>query len=294
MPMNRIPDEATSYYYDMSGSDMVGEPITFYNTLGGQQVVYQNMFDAGNGEAVANGQAETAASSTAPVQRSLFDCVDSQPQAEGTTDRQGNPTDGDGRLITEGIGSIDELTDEDFISPTRSVTLPQIPTVIDRAIGANGKPVVIKKNIFEKNRKDHPDVTPEQSREILSAALYDADLYGQNKPQSKPYNWVVINTKDKEGNNRLVLLEVNETKDNVEVIHWHYIRDNALETLKRQAQREDGQLLILPSETSEEAGALSGPTQGLSSESKSTQNSDNSQTNGEKIQKRPVVLRRTG
>ena len=31
MPMNRIPDEATSYYYDMSGSDMVGEPDMAYN-----------------------------------------------------------------------------------------------------------------------------------------------------------------------------------------------------------------------------------------------------------------------
>ena len=87
MPMSRIPDEATSYYYDMSGSDMVGEPTTFYNTLGGQQVVYQNMFDAGNGEAVTNGQAETAASSAAPVQRSLFDNVESQPQAEAEAEQ---------------------------------------------------------------------------------------------------------------------------------------------------------------------------------------------------------------
>lgn len=31
MPMNRIPDEATSFYYDMSGSDMVGEPEAAYN-----------------------------------------------------------------------------------------------------------------------------------------------------------------------------------------------------------------------------------------------------------------------
>ena len=87
MPMNDIPDEATSYYYDMSGSDMVGEPTTFYNTLGGQQVVYQNMFDAGNGKTGTNGQAETAASSTAPVQRSLFDNVESQPQAEAEAEQ---------------------------------------------------------------------------------------------------------------------------------------------------------------------------------------------------------------
>jgi len=39
--------------------------------------------------------------------------------------------------------------------------------------------------------------------------------------------------------------------------------------IRRQAKREDGQLLILPSDSdSEEVGALSDPTQGLSSEAK--------------------------
>ena len=95
---------------------------------------------------------------------------------------------------------------------------------------------------------------------------------------SKPYNWVVISTKDSNGDNRLVLLEINENKDNVEVVHWHFLRDEALETLKRQADREDGQLLILPS-TSEEVGALSDPTNGLSSADKVTDNLPNEQEN---------------
>ena len=43
-------------------------------------------------------------------------------------------------------------------------------------------------------------------------------------------------------------------------MHWHEADKRGLEKIKRQAEREDGQLLILPSETSEEAGALSGPT----------------------------------
>ncbi|MGN0231833.1 MAG: hypothetical protein ACI4A8_06445, partial [Muribaculaceae bacterium] len=52
-------------------------------------------------------------------------------------------------------------------------------------------------------------------------------------------------------------------------MNWHYLDDAALETLKRQAEREGGQLLILPSK-SEEAGALSSRTVDLSSESKDT------------------------
>ena len=197
------------------------------------------------------------------------------------TDRQGNPVDGEGRFLLDRIGTVDELTDDDFMSPSRSVELPQIPDNVDAAIGASGKPVIIKKNIFEKNARDHKDLTPEQSREILKAALYTPDLYGQNQKASRPYNYVVISTKDAEGKNRLVLLEVNNGKENVEIVHWHYIRDNALETLKRQAEREGGHILILPSDPSEEGGGLSARTLGLSSAGKDSENIFSDQINGE-------------
>lgn len=46
------------------------------------------------------------------------------------------------------LSSIDDITDEDFSAPTRSVELPVLPKNVDEAIGANGKPVIIKKNIL--------------------------------------------------------------------------------------------------------------------------------------------------
>ena len=205
------------------------------------------------------------------------------------TDNQGNPIDKDGKLIIEKVGSISDLADEDFEHPTRSVELPTIPQNIDEAIGANGKPVVIKKNIFEKNKQSHSDLTPVQSRDILQSALYNADLYGQNQKAKRPYNWIVINTKDKTGNNRLVLLEVNDKKDNVEIVHWHYIREAALETIKRQAEREGGLILILPSDYSEEAGGLSSRTQDLSSVGKDTQSSNNEQGSSVKNQETDAI-----
>ena len=211
--------------------------------------------------------------------------VVAEPQSGERTDRQGNPVDADGKLITEKVSSVDNITDGDFTHPTRSIELPKIPDRVDKAIGAKGKPVVIKKNIFEKNANDHQDLTANQSREILSSALYNPDLYGQNKKASQPYRWVVINTKDAEGKNRLVLLEVNETKDNVEVVHWHYLDNRGVEKIKRQAAREDGQLLILPSDNTEEVGALSDPTQGLSSAGKVSETSASEQENGEKNEK---------
>ncbi len=197
----------------------------------------------------------------------------------GGEDRQGNRLNSDGTLYVEEVSSIDEITDTDFDEPSRSISLLNIPSNVRIAIGAADKPVIIKKNIFERNSISHSDLTPAQSREILQSALYNPDIYGQNQKTTKPHNWVVINTKDKAGKNRLVLLEVNQNKDNVEIVHWHYIRDNALETLKRQAEREGGRILILPSDNSEEGGDLSARTHGLPSGNKDSDNITPDQTN---------------
>ena len=185
-----------------------------------------------------------------------------------SVDNQGNLIDTNGVLVTEKVESIDDITDEDFENPYRSIELPTLPQNVDNAIGANGKPIVIKKNIFERNIIRHSDLNPEQSRDILKSALYTPNLYGQNQKRQKPYNWVVVSTKDANGQNKLVLLEISDKKDNVEIVHWHFVDARGLEKLKRQAEREDGQLLILPSESTEEVGALSDPTLNISSESK--------------------------
>lgn len=213
-------------------------------------------------------------------------------ESKTLTDNQGNPINEDGTLKVEEVKSVDELTDEDFSNPTRNVQLPTLPKNVDAAIGANGKPVVIKKNIFERNSKRHGDLTPEQSRGIIQSALYTPNLYGQNQKSKRPYNWVVINTKDEQGRNRLVLLEVNRNKDNVEIVHWHYIDAHGLEKIKRQAESEDGQLLILPSDKTEEAGALSSPTSDLSSESKGTEQSSGVQAEAQ--ENAPMPMRRVG
>ncbi len=175
-------------------------------------------------------------------------------------DSQGNPIDENGNLIIEDVKSVADITDADFTEPTRTVGLPTLPDIVQRVLSTNGKKVIIKKNIFERNALRHDELTPEVSRAILNEALYNPTLYGKNKPLSRPNNWIVINVPDGKGNNKLVVLEVNENKDNVEIVHWHEVDNRGLEKIKRQAEREDGQLLILPSESSEEAGALSGPT----------------------------------
>jgi hypothetical protein len=168
-------------------------------------------------------------------------------------DNQGNPIDENGRLIVEEVSSIDEITDADFDSPTRSIQLPSIPPKVDEAIGANGKPIVIKKNVFEKNKKSHKDLTPKDSRAILLNTLYSPDLYGQNQKITRPYNWILIHLAD---TNTAVLVEVNENKDNVEIVNWHYINDDAIERKKKQAIREGGLILTLESAAADTSNFL--------------------------------------
>ena len=166
------------------------------------------------------------------------------PSSVASKDNQGNPLNADGTLKLEKIKSVDDLTDEDFSKPYRNVELPELPKNVDDAIGANGKPVVIKKNIFEKNGKSHKDLSASQSREILTEALYHANLYGQNQKTSRPYNWILIHNAEKHSS---VILEVNHNKDNVEIVNWHYLDDVTLKQKERQAVKEGGLILTLES-----------------------------------------------
>ncbi len=203
-------------------------------------------------------------------QEHQMETSDLRAQDGESVDRQGNPVNNNGRLIIERVESIDDITDADFIRPSRNIGLPTLPERVQQVLLTHGKPLIIKKNIFERNARRHSDLAPETSRAILREALYNPTIYGKNKPLTRPNNWIVINVPDGKVNNKLVVLEVNDNKDNVEIVHWHEVDDRGLEKIRKQAEREDGQLLILPSEKSEEAGALSGPTSGVLSEGKGT------------------------
>ena len=186
------------------------------------------------------------------------DKQESKAEAEKQkVDKQGNPIDAEGRLITEKVEDISDLSDDDFNNPTRSVELPKIPKNVDDALGANGRPVIIKKNFFEKNGKSH-GFTPKQSRKILGDALYNPDIVGQSQPSTKKTHWVAIKVDEK---SPITILEVNDGKNNVEVVGWYTLDARNLERIKRQAEREGGELLVLSPKDKVES--LPTPTSGL-------------------------------
>lgn len=194
---------------------------------------------------------------------------------KGGTDNMGNTLNSDGSIHTESVKSIKEITDEDFNEPTRSVELPNVPDNVSSALGAEGKPVIIKKNIFEKNLTNHPELEPEDSRAILENALYNPNLIGQTQPIRRPSYKVAVQTGDK---NSIVVLDVYNDKKQVEIVGWRLINEKGLAKMKRQAEREGGQFLILsPKDGS--AAALSTLPHDLSSVDKDTNNSSNGNGN---------------
>ena len=68
----------------------------------------------------------------------------------------------------------------------------------------------------------------------------------------------------------------------MEIVHWHFVNDKNLGLIKKQAIREGDQVLILPSEQSEEVGGLSNLTDDLSA-AKIDDSSETTKENGEKF-----------
>ena len=194
---------------------------------------------------------------------------------KSNVDNQGNPLNQDGTLKLEKIKSVDDLTDEDFTNATRNVQLPTVPQNVDAAIGANGKPVIIKKNIFEKNWNAHK-FTPAESRKVLSEALYNTDLVGRSQPTKKPNHWVAIKLDEK---SPITVLEVNDNKDNVEVVGWYTLDERNLGRIKRQAERNGGELIMLS--PNDKVESLSTPS--LNSAANVANSSETSKQNGEKF-----------
>ena len=88
-------------------------------------------------------------------------------------------------------------------------------------------------------------------------------MYGQNQKTTRPYNWILIHNAEKHSS---VIVEVNQNKDNVEIVNWHYLDDATLKQKERQAVKEGGLILTLES-------AAGNTLDRLSSEGKDTETS---------------------
>lgn len=186
------------------------------------------------------------------------------------------------------LKSVSEMTDADFTNPTRSIVLPSLPDSTLKIIGSEKKPVLIKQNILEKNRGHHKELTPEDSRRILNAALYAHDLIGKGKAKTKPSYWIAVKTGNK---NSVVVVDATETKYGHEIVGWREVSDRGFEQMKRQAEVEGGQFLITESKAQGAAGLSALPSD-LSSTTKDTPSAKNVKSGDNKLEKKEFAKAR--
>lgn len=99
------------------------------------------------------------------------------------------------------------------------------------------KSVLLKEATIKRNFQAHGEVPLEKAEELISSALYSpTDVFRGN--DEKPYYTfakpMMISQKDGNAIYGLVLLDVEEAKNNFEIVHWHWVRARSFETLKKK------------------------------------------------------------
>ena len=140
------------------------------------------------------------------------------------------------------LNKAQEIPDLDFTDPTGDVFLPPLMPNVTNYSAIPNKNILIKRSVFEKNKKNHKELAIQESRNVLSLALTETSLVINDKPKGKPYYWILVHvSKD---DNAIVTIDVDPSKQNVEVVGWRKVRDRSVNQIKNRAIREGGQILI--------------------------------------------------
>ena len=87
--------------------------------------------------------------------------------------------------------------------------------------GLEDKPILLKKNIIEKNKASHPDITEEEAKRIIGNALYKPEVILKANIDKPAYHNFISRTDDE--HNDIVLLELSDKKENYEIINYHVV-----------------------------------------------------------------------
>lgn len=96
------------------------------------------------------------------------------------------------------------------------------------------KPVLLKKRTIDRNKDVHSEIGEDEYNNLIREGIYNNDaIFPANK--EKPYfNFLARLNDDKSS---VVLLDVEETKDNFEIVHIHYAKDKQRRTLESKGKR---------------------------------------------------------
>lgn len=150
---------------------------------------------------------------------------------DGEIDK-GNVGQSDGPAY-ERAKAIQEKIDSIRIDPDRDNILPNLNPETLEEIGKTDKPVLLKKNIIDRNELKHSDISLEEAQSLIGEALYKPLKVLKGNAEKDYMNFIGLD-KDK---HCVVLLDVTENLDNFEIVHWHRINLYGLNKLGRKDRK---------------------------------------------------------
>lgn len=119
---------------------------------------------------------------------------------------------------------IDKLKSIDW---EKDNTLPNLNKDTLEQFDLEDKTVLLKKNIIEKNKLNHPDITNEKAIRIIGNALYKPETVLKANPDKPAYHNFITRTDDEHSD--IVLLELSDKKENYEIVNYHIISNRQRE-----------------------------------------------------------------
>ncbi len=119
---------------------------------------------------------------------------------------------------------------------TKDNTLPNFPKSLLKKYGFQDKPILLKFNVIDRNFNErHKDVDKEKAIKILGNALYKTDeiFYGR---EDRPNYYNFIHYTD-DGHSDLVLVEIEEKKENYEIVHFYSMNKRGQRKLEKQTDK---------------------------------------------------------
>jgi hypothetical protein len=119
------------------------------------------------------------------------------------------------------------------ISFDRDNILPELNKEDLAEIGkTESKPVLLKKNIIDRNEFQHPDIARHEYDLMIGETLYNKNAVIKENSPEKPAYYHFIKYLPK--NNSVVLLDMSEDKNNYEIVHIQIMRDKNVRRLKEK------------------------------------------------------------
>ncbi|MCM1296179.1 MAG: SNF2-related protein, partial [Muribaculaceae bacterium] len=152
-------------------------------------------------------------------------------------------------VINQGASNMPLLIDktqlptiEHYNNPQSDFVMPNISEDVLNNLQKNQKPLVLKKNIIEKNKRNHPELSTNEYNNVLEQAIYNPNYVIQTKPKTKPnyYSFISKNTAD----NKISVIELSDNKDNYEIVNFFKVDEKRFNEYLKRAEHEGGEVLI--------------------------------------------------